>query len=58
MDGKRFKDELLYQCTMSMARKMLKSGAINEIDYKKIEDHFIKKYSPAIGTLMAENELT
>lgn len=58
MDGKRFTDELLYQSTMSVAKGMLKSGAINETDYKKIEDHFLKKYRPALGTLMAENELT
>ena len=58
MDGKKFKDELLYQSTMSTAREMLKSGAISEKDYKKIEEHFIEKYKPVIGTLMAENELT
>lgn len=58
MERSRFTDETLYQATMSMARKLLDDGVIDEENYKKIQAHFLEKYQPIIGSLYPGNELT
>ena len=58
MENSRFRDELLFRVSMNMADLMLEDETISEEDYKRIRKVFIEKYSPVIGTLLSEIELT
>ena len=58
MENSRFRDELLFQVSMKMARSMLKQGMISEKDYKEIRQVFLEKYDPPTGTLLSEIGLT
>ena len=53
-----FENELRYQATMSMVRKMLRDGFITEREYRQIDTMFRDKYQPKIGTLLSEIPLT
>lgn len=53
-----FQNEMLYQTTMSMVRKMLRDGLISEEEYRQIDTMFIEKYRPKFGTLLSEISLT
>lgn len=54
MTKKEFKNEKLYQTTMSVAKKMLSDGLITEEEYRQIDTIFIEKYRPVFGTLFSE----
>lgn len=54
MTKKDFKNEKLYQTTMSVAKKMLSEGLITEEEYRQIDTIFIGKYRPVFGTLFSE----
>jgi len=49
-----FQNEMMYQATMSFARKMLRDGLITEDEYRQIDTMFIEKYQPKIGTLFVD----
>ena len=49
-----FQNEMIYQATMSFARKMLRDGLITEDEYPQIDTMFIEKYQPKIGTLFVD----
>ena len=57
MSKKEFKNEKLYQTTMHIARKMLKSGLISGEEYRQIDTIFTEKYHPTLGTLFADIDL-
>ena len=46
MNEKEFKNEKLYQTTMSLVRKMFIDGIISEKEYCQIDTIFIEKYQP------------
>jgi len=58
MSDKDFKNEKLYQTTMSVARRMLSEGLISEEEYCQIDTIFTEKYKPIFGTLFSEISLT
>lgn len=58
MENSRFKDELLFQTSMKMARGMLEKESITEQEYKEIRRIFLEKYDPPLGTLLSEIKLT
>lgn len=58
MENSRFRDELLFQTSMNMAKTMLESGMITEQEYKEIQRKFTEKYNPLLGTLLSEIKLT
>jgi len=58
MDSSRFRDELLFQTSMNMAKTMLEGGTITEQEYKEIRRVFLDKYNPPLGTLLSEIKLT
>lgn len=58
MGKEDFKNEKLYQTTMSMARKMLSEGLITEEEYCRIDTIFLEKYRPIFGTLFSDIGLT
>ena len=49
-----FQNEMMYQATMSFARKMLREGLITQDEYRKIDTMFIEKYQPKIGALFVD----
>jgi hypothetical protein len=53
-----FQNEMMYQATMSIARKMLRDGLISEHEYRQIDTMFIAKYQPKIGVLLLGISLT
>lgn len=53
-----FRNEKLYQTTMSIARKMLKEGIVSEEEYRQIDAIFLEKYRPVFGTLLSDIALT
>lgn len=55
MSKEEFKNEKLYQTTMSMAKKMLADGIISEEEYRQIDTIFLEKYHPVFGTLFSES---
>lgn len=58
MSNAEFRNEKLYQTTMSMARKMLDESIISEEEYCQIDMIFLEKYSPIFGTLFSGITLT
>ena len=53
-----FRNEKLYQTTMSIARIMLKEGIVSEEEYRRIDTIFLEKYHPVFGTLFSDISLT
>lgn len=58
MENSRFRDELLFQTSVNMAKTMLDNETITEQEYKEIRRIFIEKYNPPLGTLLSEIKLT
>ena len=56
MNDKEFRNEMLYQTIMSVARSMLPEGPITE-EYCQIDTIFTEKYRPAYGTLLVDISL-
>ena len=51
MTKEQLKAERIYQTTMHMARELLDAGTITPDEYRKLEKHFVSKYSPTFGVL-------
>ena len=49
-----FQNEMMYQATMSFARKMLRDGLITVDEYRQSDTMFIEKYQPQIGVLFVD----
>ena len=47
-------NELMYQMTMSVARRMFSEGLMTEDEYRQIDTMFREKYQPKIGTLFVD----
>ena len=58
MRKEEFRNEKLYQTTMSIAQKMLKEGIVSEEEYRRIDTIFLEKYRPVFGTLFSDISLT
>lgn len=57
MTREQGRKEVVYQMTMSAARRMLEKGLITEEQYQKYDTKMWQKYAPIIGTLWAEMDL-
>ena len=49
-----FQKELMYQATMSIARKMVNEGLMTDEEYRQIDTMFREKYQPKFGTLFVD----
>lgn len=58
MSKEQYRNELMYQATMNLARKMLSEGIITEKEYCQIDTMFQEKYRPVFGTLFSDISLT
>ena len=58
MTKEQFQREKMYQATMGMVRRMLSEGLISLEEYAKVEQIFLEKYKPLIGSIYAEIPLT
>ena len=57
MSEVQFRNETLYQLTMSLAKNLLRRGVISRNEYRVIDTIFLKKYSPSLGGLFADIDL-
>lgn len=57
MNSIDFKNEKLYQTTMSIARQMLENKIISKEEYQQIDTIITNKYNPTLGTLFANIDL-
>ena len=53
-EGRR---EIIYQMTMTAARKMLENGAISREEYEQFDTIMRQKYEPVFGTLYSNIDL-
>ena len=51
MNNNQFTSELKYQSVMSLIRKMLEEGLIDDADYIIIDTNMKEKYQPFLGSL-------
>ena len=58
MTKEQFHNEKMYQATMAMVRRMHSEGLISLEEYERVEQIFLKKYKPLIGTVYAGMALT
>ncbi|MBH1941334.1 hypothetical protein I5677_10560 [Mobilitalea sibirica] len=57
MNDEQFRNEMLYQTTMRLAKDLLKQGVINKEEYRLIDTIFTQKYSPSLGCLFSDINL-
>ena len=57
MSEDQFRNEKLYQTTMSLARSMLENGVISKEDYHEFDTIMLEKYQPIFGTLFSDIRL-
>ena len=53
-EGRR---EIVYQMTMTAARKMLENGLISREEYEQFDTIMHQKYSPVFGVLFSKIDL-
>ena len=58
MTREEFHNEKMYQATMGMVRRMHSEGLISQAEYGQMEQIFLEKYKPLIGSIYAEIPLT
>ena len=58
MTREEFHNEKMYQATMGMVRRMHSEGLISQAEYGQMEQIFLEKYKPLIGTVYAGMALT
>ena len=54
VNSMNLQNELMYQITMSIARRMFSEGLMTEDEYRQIDTIFREKYQPKIGTLFVD----
>ena len=57
MTKEQFRAERLYQMSLSIAKTMLRNGAISKEEYSEIDTILLRKYQPILGTLLAGKPL-
>lgn len=57
MSEDQFRNEKLYQTTMSLVRSMLEKDMISEEDYHEFDTIMLEKYRPIFGTLFSDIHL-
>ena len=58
MTKEQFHNEKMYQATMGMVRRMLSEGIISEEEYRQMDEIFLEKYHPILGTVFSDMALT
>ena len=53
-EGRR---EIMYQMTMSVARKMIAEGLLTKAEYRDFDSRMKKKYKPILGELFSNINL-
>ncbi len=54
MTKEEFHNEKMYQATMGVVRRMHSEGLISQEEYARVEQVFLEKYKPLIGSIYAE----
>ena len=58
MTKEQFHNEKMYQATMGVVRRMLSDGLISEAEYRRVDEMFLEKYHPILGTVFSGLALT
>ena len=58
MTKEEFHNEKMYQATMGVVRRMHSEGLISQEEYARVEQVFLEKYKPLIGSTYAGMALT
>lgn len=58
MTKEEFHNEKMYQATMGVVRRMRSEGLISQEEYARVEQVFLEKYKPLIGSIYAGMALT
>ncbi len=57
MDAEQGRREIVYQATMTAARKMLEAGLVTREQYERFDEEMRRKYEPVIGELFSRINL-
>lgn len=57
MNKEEGRNEIVYQLTMTAARKMLEQGLISREEYEQFDTIMQHKYLPVFGTLFSKIDL-
>ena len=57
MNEQEFRNERLYQQTMSVFQRMLSEGLLTEKEYAEIDTKMSEKYCPKYGSLLSKINL-
>lgn len=57
MTKEQFRNERLYQTTMSKVKNLLNQGIISKEEYGQIDTIFRNKYHPILGSLLFDIDL-
>ena len=57
MTKEQFRNERLYQTTMSRVKNLLNQGLISKEEYRQIDTNFREKYRPSLGSLLFDIDL-
>ena len=57
MNKKEGRREIVFQMTMSAARKMLEQGLISKEEYEEFDTKMQQKYRPIFGSLLSDISL-
>ncbi|ADL53621.1 SHOCT domain-containing protein [Clostridium cellulovorans] len=57
MTKEAFRNERLYQTTMSKVKNLLNQGLISKEEYKQIDTIFREKYRPNLSSLLFDIDL-
>ena len=58
MSDTAFQAEMLYQTAISIAKNLRIQGLLTEEEYAVIDTKLQAEFSPSLGTLLSENDLT
>lgn len=57
MKNKEERDEMMYQVSISIAKRMLERNLITVSEFEKMNCILLEKYHPYIGELLSLNDL-
>ena len=55
MSTEQFEAERRYQASLTVAKSLLKSGAITKEEFDQIDTILLQKHHPSLGSLFSDN---
>lgn len=57
MSEDKFRSEMSYLASLSIAKNLREKGLLSEEEYAVIDTNLRAEFSPSLGTLLSENDL-